>query len=369
MQYRSFGKVPEKVSALGYGCMRFPTDAEGNPDRARAIALIRRAYEAGINYFDTAYGYHRGQSEGLVGEALRGIREKVFIATKMPCYMIEQEEDFERIFAEQLARLETDYIDFYLLHTLSLNTWENVVLKFGFLDKLTQLKKEGKIRYVGFSFHDTEEAFYPICDGYDWDFCQIQLNYINTDHQQGLNGLYHAAKKGMGVIIMEPLLGGRLADPPPVAKACLPQGKTPVEWALNYLWDMPEVSLLLSGMSSEEQLEQNLVTAEHSRIGCLSDEEKKAFVAAKKAFDTMAFVPCTKCKYCMPCPFGVDIPEVFAAYNNTAIHKKEEIAAAYAEMSGKASLCKECGKCETLCPQHIAIRQELKKAEAAILAE
>ncbi|WP_312642090.1 aldo/keto reductase [Hydrogenoanaerobacterium sp.] len=360
MQYRKCGNTGVEVSALGFGCMRLPT-ADGvalsaNIDQAEATRIIRHAIDSGVNYIDTAYFYHDGNSEAAVGEALLGgYRERVQLATKSPVYSFESEEDFDRVLDEQLARLQTDHIDFYLLHALSLRTWKEKVLKFHLLEKMEKAKRDGKIRFIGFSFHDNYDAFVTMVDGFDrWDFCQIQLNYVGTDYQAGLRGLEYAAAKGLGVIIMEPLLGGRLAVPPEQVAKALSCEKTPVEWALDYLWNRPEVSLVLSGMGTMQQTEDNLTYAGRSSVGMLSEGELAMLAHAKTVFDTMALVPCTKCAYCMPCPFGLDIPKIYEAYNLTVSAGIRKALESYNEISVKADACKRCQKCEKLCPQAIA---------------
>ena len=363
MNYRKFGKTGCEVSPLGFGCMRFPTTPEGNIDRPRAIAMLRHAIDNGLNYVDTAFGYHREESEGLVGEALQdGYREKTFLATKMPLWKVHEPADFDRILQIQLDRLKTDHIDFYLLHAVNADTWHNTVLKHGLLEKMEKAKRDGVIGHIGFSFHDTHDTFMEILDGYDgWEFCQIQYNYINTDYQAGQAGLHAAAARGLGVVIMEPLLGGRLANPPARVAECLPQGKTPVEAALDFLWTQEEITITLSGMSTEEQLAQNLEYAERSDVGMLNKEEFAAYGKAKAVFDHMALVPCTGCEYCLPCPFGVQIPSVFSAYNRTVANGNKAALAAYEAVMGKADLCKACKRCEKLCPQHIGISDMLPK--------
>lgn len=363
MQYRQFGTMKEKVSALGFGCMRLPT-TDGDPnsghfDETEAIRLIRHGIHNGINYIDTAYYYHSGQSESLVGKALKdGYREKTYLATKSPVFSLKKESDFERILEEQLARLQTDDIDFYLLHALNLDTWNNVVLKYDLLSKMEQAKAKGKIRHIGFSFHDSYEAFQTIVDGYGhWDFCQIQLNYIDITHQAGIKGLEYAASKGLGVVVMEPLLGGKLAAPTKTVSAELSPEKSPVEWALDFLWNRPEVSLLLSGMHTFQQVEDNLTYASRSSVGMLSEENLSMLARAKKVYDTMALVSCTKCSYCMPCPFGLDIPKIFEAYNGTVSLGMEKAAALYKKLPQNAKACRACKHCERACPQHLPISE------------
>lgn len=374
MQYRKFGKTGVEVSALGFGCMRLPVIEDGNGNKMihepDAIKMIRHGIDHGINYVDTAYGYHDGMSEGLVGRALLdGYREKVNLATKCPVWMIHAPEDFDRILEEQLARLKTDHVDFYLLHALNRNHWKDVVLKFNLLSKMEQARKAEKIRYIGFSFHDDADTFLTILNGYEgWDFCQIQMNYVDVNHQATLTGLEAAAEKGLGVVVMEPLLGGKLASPPSNVEkvftrqdSTLPK-RTPVEWALDFLWNRPEVSLLLSGMSSMEQTMENLSYASRSSVGMLSEKDLSLLEEAKTVYDTMALVACTKCSYCMPCPFGLDIPKIFEAYNQTAATDMALCKKQYNALPVRAHECKKCKKCESLCPQGIKISQVMEQA-------
>ncbi|BCN28840.1 aldo/keto reductase [Anaeromicropila herbilytica] len=362
MRYRKFGNTGLEISALGFGAMRLPIlqTANGNEiNEEEAIKMIRLAIDNGVNYVDTAYPYHGGKSEILVGKALKdGYRDQTYLATKSPVWAIKKPEDFDRLLDEQLEKLDVEYIDFYLLHALSLDRWNDTVLKYDLLSRMEQAKADGKIRYIGFSFHDEYEAFETILNGYDkWDFCQIQLNYINTDYQAGLKGFRNAAEKGLGVIIMEPLLGGKLAIPPKGVQDVLSKDKTPVEWSLDYLWNMEEVSLLLSGMSDMTQTMDNLSYADRSSIGMLTPNDIKMLEHAKVVFDTMALVPCTKCAYCMPCPFGLDIPKTFEAYNTTASVNMEKASELYTEIETKADACRKCKACEKECPQHIKISE------------
>lgn len=364
MNYRNFGKTGEKVSALGFGAMRLPVITQGDKtiiNEKEAIRMIRHAIDEGVNYVDTAYPYHDGESEIVVGKALLdGYRQKTLLATKSPVWLIESSEDFDRILDEQLKKLQTDHIDFYLLHALNKDRFENTVLKYDLLTKIHQAKQSGKIRYMGFSFHDNNEAFHQITDGCDdWDFCQIQMNYIDTDHQAQLEGLEYAAKKGLGVVIMEPLLGGKLANLPVNVKNELSSEKSEVEWALDFLWNRPEVSLLLSGMSNYEQTRDNLAYASRSHVGMLSDEELDMLARAKNTFDHMALVSCTKCRYCMPCPAGLDIPATFEAYNTTISKDMKHAQKLYSSLPAPADVCKKCRKCEKVCPQHIKISETM----------
>lgn len=360
MKYRKFGKTGIEVSALGFGCMRFPMQKQGEKnviDRKRAIGMIRQSIDNGVNYMDTAYPYHDGESEGLLGEALLdGYREKVYIADKCPVWLIKKEEDFDTYLEEQLERLQVEYIDFYLLHGLDRQRMEEIVKKYDLIKHMEKAKAAGKIRHIGFSFHDGLEVFKDIIDYYEgWEFCQIQYNYVDVEYQAGVEGLRYAADKGLGVVIMEPLRGGRLADVAPHLADAFPREKTPVEWALDFLWDQPEVSLLLSGMSDEKQVVDNLKYAARSSVGMLSEKEREIYPKAKKIFDTMALVRCTRCGYCMPCPSGIDIPGIFAVYNSTAVSGEEKAKKAYAELETKADACVKCLRCEKACPQHIGI--------------
>lgn len=359
MKYRKFGRTGVQVSALGFGCMRFPTVKQGDKeliDRGRAVNMIRSAIDGGVNYIDTAYPYHGGESELVVGEALRdGYRAKVYLADKCPVWLLKKEEDFDRILDEQLEKLGVDYIDFYLLHALDRNRFEDVK-KYHLIEHMEKARAAGKIRHLGFSFHDDLDAFREIIDAYDgWEFCQIQYNYVDVDHQAGTEGLRYAAERGLGLVIMEPLRGGRLADVAQHLADVFPKEKKPVEWALDFLWDQPEVGLLLSGMSTEQQVEENLLYAGRSGVGMLREPEHEIFVRAKEVFDTMALVKCTKCGYCMPCSADIDIPGTFAVYNSSAAKGRDEAKKSYEALKTKADACVKCHRCEKVCPQHINI--------------
>lgn len=360
MQYKEIGKTGKKVSILGMGAMRLPeVDGKNGKviDEDKAIAMIRHGIDEGINYVDTAYGYHNYQSETLVGKALQdGYREKTYLATKSPVWLIEKEEDFDRLLDEQLKKLQTDHIDFYLLHALYKDRFKDVILKFNIIEKMEKAKQDGRIGHMGFSFHDDVDTFKTIVDATDsWDFCQIQFNYIDTEYQAGIEGLRYAADKGLGVIIMEPLLGGKLANPPQPVVDALGDKKTPVEWALDFVWGNPEVSMLLSGMSTMEHVYDNLVYADRAKIGALTEEDYEFYARAKKAHDDLALVPCTKCEYCLPCPSKLNIPGIFTAYNTIAYENEEKAKGMYAEFDINASDCVQCRQCEEACPQHIEI--------------
>ena len=374
MEYRNFGQLDWKVSALGFGTMRFPVlDGDSSKiDEPQAMKMVRDAIDAGINYIDTAWGYHREQSEPFVGSVLAdGYRERVKLATKMPSWLVMAPEDLDKYFNIQLERLQTDYIDCYLLHTLNKRYWDNY-LRLNIFDWLEKKKDEGKIRAVGFSFHDKYEVFEEIVTAYDhWDFCQIQYNYVDIEEQAGLKGLKLAADKGLAVIIMEPLRGGGLASPklPPTVEEVFARSERPwshVEWALQWLWDQPEVSLVLSGMSTPEQVAQNLTFASRSAVGQLSDADRQLIIDAHKAMRAVSPIPCTKCEYCLPCPQGVRIPSIFSVYNDAMMFNLKAYGQRNYGISiptdGKADQCVECGACEELCPQQIEIIESLKVA-------
>lgn len=366
MQYRRFGNTGITLSALGFGTMRFPENEDKTVDEERTIRMLRDGIDGGINYVDTAYMYHDGQSEPVTGKALLdGYRDKVYLATKCPVWKIEKEGDFEELLDEQLSKLQTDHIDCYLLHALNRERFDEKVVKFNLVERLLEAKKAGKIKWIGFSFHDSYEVFEEILEYTDkWDFCQIQYNYIDINEQAGTRGLKLAADKGLGVIIMEPLLGGKLANLADHVAECFPVGKTAVEYAFGFLWDQPEVSALLSGMSSEDQVRDNLVYANRGMVGMVSEEERFCYRKAKGIFDKMALVNCTKCRYCIPCPSGLDIPELFASYNMSASVGSEEAKSAYGALEKKASDCTSCKSCERECPQHIRISERMKEVAA-----
>lgn len=365
MQYRRFGKTEEKVSVLGFGCMRFPktnNEDEASIDEARSIAMLRNAIDNGVNYVDTAYFYHKMKSEELVGKALLdGYRDKVFVATKLPLGHVENENSFDELLNTQLNRLQTDHIDFYLLHAVSRNSWENKVLPFGIPDKLRQAKADGRIRHIGFSFHDDLDAFKMIVDGFDaWEFCQIQFNYIDTDYQAGLEGLQYAAERDLGVVIMEPLQGGSLARPEKEMLAMM-DGRNPVQFALDYIWSFPAVSLLLSGMSDEQQVQDNLQYADESKENKLTQAEIQLLSEIKNVHDKLNLIPCRDCKYCMPCPHGVEIPDAFKAFNEGITQgNRRIIEQIFPTIEANCRQCAECGECETKCPQQIEIIKKLK---------
>ncbi|HBT75652.1 MAG TPA: aldo/keto reductase [Planctomycetaceae bacterium] len=377
MQYRRFGANGTMVSALGFGCMRFPTTngkPDGKVDRPEAVRMLRHAIDAGVNYLDTAKVYHGGTSEKVVGTALKnGYRSKVMVATKLPLWNVRSLRDADRILDEQLTDLGTECVDYYLFHNLQAHSWQNC-RKLKLPEWALRKKKQGKIAHLGFSFHDSHAVFLDILNGFDsWEFCQIQYNYVNETVQAGTRGLHDAASKGLHVIVMEPLLGGVLANPPgEMGRLCKKNKWNPVDLAFRWLWDKPEVSLALSGMSSMKQVEANLEIADRGKQGGLGEKEKKAIDELQAAYKKALPIRCTKCGYCLPCPAGVDIPTAFEMYNNmTALPENAFLnKTLYSSLppDRQASACTRCGACESKCPQHLQIRTLLDKAHA-VLAE
>ncbi len=379
MQYRKYGKTNEMVSALGFGCMRLPLLAGGDPsqiDEDLGIRMVRQAIDGGVNYIDTAYPYHGlgratgGASEPFVAKALKdGYRERVKIATKLPSWLIQTREDMDRYLNEQLARLETDTIDFYLVHNINKQVWETLKANdiSGFLDTAVQ---DGRIRHAGFSFHDKLPLFKDVVDHYDWSFCQIQFNYLDEDYQAGKEGLDYAAARGLGISVMEPLRGGKLAGVlPDQVQGLFDQAEerhSPAAWALKWVWNHPEVSVVLSGMSTLEQVTENLKTADEAGAGSLSVQETAMIDEAKVAFKDLIKVNCTACGYCMPCPVGVDIPTCFAMYNNHAMFGREEGYTLWLTAQQRASCCIGCRQCESHCPQDIVISEVMQDVRRAM---
>lgn len=371
MIYRK-DKYGNDISLLGFGCMRFTQNA-GKIDLNKAEAEIMEAFHSGVNYYDTAYIYPG--SEAAIGEIFERnhIREQIKIATKLPHYLVKSRDSMEKYFSEQLKRLRTDYVDYYLMHMLTdTDTW-NKLIGLGILEWLEEKKRCGAIRQIGFSYHGNSDMFCKLIDAYDWDFCQIQYNYLDEHSQAGKRGLHYAASKGIPVIIMEPLRGGRLVNHLPenaleIIKNHRPV-HTPAECAFKWLYNQPEVSCVLSGMNSLKMVKENVKTASETSIGELGEAEEKMFASIVSAINSKMKVGCTGCGYCMPCPKNVDIPGTFAAYNrkysdNTFTALKEYfMCTALRKNSSAASNCIECGKCESHCPQHISIRKELKQAK------
>jgi len=367
MQYRKFGSSDWEVSALGFGAMRLPV-LEGDSSKINeplATAMIRRAIDAGVNYVDTAWGYHQEQSEPFIGQVLKeGYREKVHLATKMPSWLVNEEADFDRLLETQLKRLDVDHLDVYLLHSMNERHWKN----FQKLDVFSWAEKrmaEGLFLQFGFSFHDQYSVFESIVNGYDnWAMAQIQYNYIDVNYQAGRKGLQLAADRGLAVVVMEPLRGGQIAKNPPPAPVAETWAKsdrdwTPVAWALNWVWDQPEVTMALSGMSAMEHVEENLALANESAVGKLTPADRALVAEVRSAYASLEPIPCTQCEYCLPCPSGVAIPRIFDAYNEAAAFDTWGHARwAYnnpIKPEQRADNCIECGDCEAVCPQNIRI--------------
>jgi predicted aldo/keto reductase-like oxidoreductase len=376
MQYRTFGRLDWKPSALGFGAMRLPT-VGGDPakiDEPLAMRMIRTAVDGGVNYVDTAWPYHREHSEPLVGRALRdGYRDRVRLATKLPVFLTETRADFDRYLNEQLSRLETDHVDFYLLHGLNKIAWPKV-RDLGVLDWARRAIADGRVGHLGFSFHDDLATFKEIVDDGDWTFCQIMYNYMDIAFQAGTEGLRYAAAKNLAVVIMEPLRGGQLTCPAPPAVAEIwaeaPMRRSQADWALQWLWNQPEVSLCLSGMSAMSHVEENLASADRARIGSLSAEELALIDRVREAYRELSPIPCTNCKYCMPCPNGVAIPNIFAIFNDLRMYGDARRARmsynVFMKEEARANHCVECGACESACPQQIEIIDWLKKANQTL---
>jgi len=371
MNYRS-DKYGNQLSILGFGCMRFPQKL-GRIDMEETEREIMTAYQAGVNYYDTAYIYPG--SEAALGEIFEKnqIRDKVYIATKLPHYLIKSVADMDKLFAEELRRLRTDYVDYYLMHMLTdTDTW-NRLKSLGIEKWIEEKKASGAIRQIGFSYHGNSEMFCNLVDAYDWDFCQIQYNYMDEHSQAGRRGLYHAHAKGIPVIIMEPLRGGKLVNRlPDTAKKIFEEYKikrTPAQWAFRWLWNQPEVTVVLSGMNSDEMVRDNIQTASTVEVGELGEDEEQMLKQVVAAINAKMKVGCTGCGYCMPCPKGVDIPGTFAAYNRRFAEGRFWSFVDYVmcttlrKNSTAASNCVGCGKCEKHCPQHIEIRKCLKDAQ------
>ena len=362
MKYRKFGNLGFEVSALGFGTMRFPltpgSTGDADVDEQQAIDMMRKAIDGGVNYIDTAYIYHSGNSEKVIAKALRdGYREKVRLADKSPVWMIKSPDDFDRLLKTQLERLETEYIDLYMLHSITRDSWQDI-LRFGLLEKMEQKKAQGVIGHIGFSFHDDYDVFVKTLDGYDkWEYCMLQMNYAGLEHQATLKGLQLAASRGLGIIVMEPLLGGKLVNLPPAAAAELSGEKSPAEWALDYLWGLPEVGVVVSGMSSEEQVAQNLEYAARSSVGMLSDSEIAMLMRVAEKYRDNTLIPCTECGYCLPCPAGIRIPSILEAYNRRFTLGFEHALNKYQESQVSAKECTACGECEQNCPQHIKVSE------------
>ncbi len=379
MQYRNFQCLDWQPSALGIGAMRLPVIGgdQSAVDVPEATRMIRYAIDNGINYLDTAYFYHGGNSETAVGEALRdGYRERIKLATKFPYREVKSIDDFDPAFERQLKRLNTDKIDFYLLHGLHRPVWETL-RDMGIVGWLEKKVADGYLEHLGFSFHDDYDYFTEVVDAYDnWTFCQVHFNYMDVDYQAGRRGVEYAASKGLGVIIMEPLRGGQLANSPDSVSAVWDMSgekRSPVEWAFRWLWDFDEISLVLSGMSALDQVVENVDIAARAGNDRLSEKEKSLYEQARQAYKDLSPIPCTGCRYCMPCPNGVEIPVIFRIYGELRMYGNEGMAKMRynggpwgLKPEQNAENCIECGECLELCPQHIEIPEWLKKVHSEL---
>jgi predicted aldo/keto reductase-like oxidoreductase len=383
MLYRGYGKLGFQVSAFGMGCMRLPRIITGDTaivDREKAHELIRYAADHGVTYFDTAYGYHNTTSEEVLGEALEGgHREKVKIATKQPFGIMADlktgggktvRENARRNLEQTLKKLRTSYIDVYLIHNIGIGIWEEIKRQ-KIIEEYEQFRAEGLIRGIAFSYHGKYPGFKEVLDYYDWDMCQIQQNMVDVEKEATEEGIRQAGKKGCALVVMEPIRGGNLANPPPPVKAIYdeyPVKRSPVEWAFRHVLNYPEVSTILSGVTTMEQLRENIAIFSKPEAvpGCLSEAEKRIIARVRETYESLASIPCTACEYCLPCPRGVNIPQVFSKYNDGIMFDTFEPARRsymfQTRFNQDASLCIACKACEKKCPQHIEITKELKTA-------
>lgn len=381
MKYRPFGQLGFQVSALGFGAMRFPTK-DGEIDEVEATEMLRYALDHGVNYFDTAYNYHGGKSESFLGRFIKdcGCRDKITLVTKLPSWLVNEPSDFDKYLNEQLERLQVDYLDFYLLHSINKKSWIKL-RDLGVREWAEKAIASGRFRHLGFSFHGEYEEFEQIVNEYDWKMCLVQYNYMDVNNQAGVKGVKYAASRGMAIAVMEPLLGGKLAKAPDSVQAIWDTAKrklSPVGWALNWLWNQPEISVVLSGMSTLEQVKQNVAFASASEVGSLSEDELALFEKVRQAYNDLAPVPCTRCRYCVPCPQGVDIPRNFSIYNQALMYN--DIGSAkwqYGEWKRshernpsrpdiRAAQCVQCEACEEKCPQSIPISKWMPVVHKAL---
>lgn len=375
MLYRNVPKTGDRLSILGFGAMRLPVNEDGSVNEEKAIEQMRKAIDNGVNYLDTAWPYHGGQSELVLGKALKdGYRGKVKIADKLPPWAIKTREDMDAILDKQLEKLGVATIDYYLLHALEGNSWDRLK-SLGVIEFLEEAKADGRIVNIGFSFHGSNEEFIRIVDAYDWVFCQIQYNFLDTQNQAGTAGLKYAASKDIAVMVMEPLRGGNLSlpQPPPAVQAIWQTAevnRSPAEWALRWVWNNPEVTVVLSGMNVDEHIEQNLAIAGEAKANSLTDKELDLIAQVADKYRELMPVGCTGCQYCMPCPAGVNIPSCFEIYNTGRMFEEtqQRTQFVYAVQNGGvrgnktyASQCVECGECMEHCPQHIEIPDRLKE--------
>lgn len=370
MQYRTFNRTNEPISLLGFGTMRLPQLQNGSINEAEAVKMIRTAIDHGINYVDTAYMYHDGQSEVVTGKALKdGYREKVLLADKMPAWFAKEEADIEKIFNEQLSRLDEQVIDMYLVHNIDKDIWKKVK-EYNVLSFLEKKREEGKIKHIGFSFHDDYDFFKEIVDAYPWEFCQIQLNYMDKDFQAGIKGLNYATSKGLQIIIMEPLKGGKLTDilPESVEKywAEADIKRTPAEWALRWVADFPEVLTILSGMSTMEQLKENIQILSDALPHSLTEKDHQIINKVSAEYNKLIKYSCTGCRYCMPCPKKIEIPAIINFYNEWFLYNgNDKIKADFKTWippKRRPSVCISCNACQDHCPQSLPVSTIMGKA-------
>ncbi|WNZ29191.1 MAG: aldo/keto reductase [Candidatus Bathyarchaeota archaeon] len=381
MNYRKLGSIEWKVSTLGFGCMRLPARRINRlrADTKKSVDVIRYGIDQGINYIDTAWPYHLGDSEKILGEALKeGYRERVFLVTKLPMFMVRNAKHFDKYLTSQMKRLQTDYLDGYLFHALSSSSFEKLI-KLNLIKKMEKAKQEGFIHSIGFSFHDTLPVFKQIVDYYPWDLTLVQYNYVDTNVQATTQGIKYAHSKDIAVTVMEPLKGGTLANLPSEAQKIIdsaPIKRSAVDWALQFVWNMPEVSVILSGMNTKEMIDQNCTSADHSGPNSLTEQDLKVVRRLAEVYREKLTVPCTACGYCLPCPEGVNIPQNFACLNNVSLEtsRLRRIMAKRAykklantkdklnknNLNGNANLCIQCNQCVPKCPQQINIPQQLE---------
>jgi uncharacterized protein len=377
MLYRQLKNTGIDLSILGFGCMRLPIidNKLEKIDFPKATQMLHYAIDHGVNYVDTAYFYHsavfgqRGESEPFLGEALSGgWRKKVHLATKMPVFILKEKEQMDAFLNEQLERLKTNYLDFYLLHGINGESWDRM-RELGVREFMDKKKLEGKFRFPAFSFHGKAEDFIRICDEYDWTFAQVQYNYLDTNLQAGYKGIKYAIEKGIGVVVMEPLKGGKLGNKiSPEMSSVINSSvikKSPAEWALRFVWNEPGVSSILSGMNNMEQVVENINISNNALPVSLTNDELLIYGKLRNAVSTKIKADCTDCKYCMPCSSGVDIPDVLASLNHSAVwNETNPWLTGYIRVNGKAGKCTECKECEEVCPQELPISALMKEAVA-----
>ncbi|PKN71373.1 MAG: aldo/keto reductase [Candidatus Cloacimonetes bacterium HGW-Cloacimonetes-3] len=377
MKHRKMPLSTDSISALSFGCMRFPTTPEGKIDEEQSFAMLHHAYDNGVNYYDTAWVYHNGESEPFLGRFLQQVdRSKILVATKLPCWLIKNREDMDTYLNKQLERLQTDYIDYYLLHALNRSTWKDMN-DLGILDFLQEAKLQGRIRHIGFSFHDTYPIFHKIVMAFQWDFCQIMLNYLDTHNQAGMKGYNLAISRSMGVIAMEPLRGGKLVSPIPHEISSIwcnsKLNRSPQEHAIRWVWNLSGCTTLLSGMSTLEQVKENLALADICNAEELSETELKLYRKVRREYLKRIPIPCTECRYCLPCPAKIAIPTIFGVYNESVMFEEKPRHAneykVFIPKESRADKCTKCGACIPKCPHHIDIPSQMEKIAAFFASE